>query len=121
MNKKLLILLVATSGVGIQIQANGGSGWGAFGGGLATGLIVSSAVNSGRNNDRDPAYWDYKRDQADKAAIKRDIRQQEHQVRLTEKKLNRAKTDDERNRLQKTLDQQNKRLQDLQDKRDVLG
>ena len=115
--------MVATIGVGIQIQAHGGggSGWGAFGGGLATGVVLSSTVNASRNNNQDPAYWDYKRDRENKRAVERDIRQQEHQIRLTEKKLNRASNDSDRTRLQKTLDQQNKRLQDLQDKQDVLG
>ncbi len=123
MNKKLLVLMVATIGVGTQIQAHGGGGggWGGFGGGLATGVILTSAVNSGRNNDRDPAYYDYKRDREDKRSVQRDIRKQEQQIRLTEKKLKRASNDSDRTRFQKTLDQQNERLTNLQDKLDVLG
>jgi predicted RNase H-like nuclease (RuvC/YqgF family) len=123
MNKKLLVLLVVTSGVGIQIQAHGGGGggWGSFGGGLATGVILTSAVNSGNRNDRDPAYWDYKRDRENQRVADRDIRKQQQEIKKTERKIERAKTDSERSNYQKTLDMQNKRLSELQDRRDDLG
>ena len=123
MNKKLLVLMVATIGVGIQIQAHGGggSGWGAFGGGLATGVILTSAVNSGNRNSNDPAYWDYKRDRENQRSVDRDIRKQQQEIRKTQRKLDNAKTDSDRATYQKTLNIQNKRLEDLQNKRDDLN
>ncbi len=123
MNKKLLILLVATSGVGMQIQAHGGGGggWGSFGGGLATGVILTSAVNSGSRNDRDPAYWDYKRDRENQRSVDRDIRKQEQEIKKTKRNMDRATTDSERTSYQETLKQQNKRLSELQDRRNDLG
>ncbi|MBP6891997.1 hypothetical protein KBB68_00290 [Candidatus Babeliales bacterium] len=121
MNKKLLVLMATTIGVGIQAHGGGGSGWGAFGGGLATGVILTSAANSGNRNNNDPAYWDYKRDRENQRLADRDIRKQEQEIKRTQRKLDNAKDGAERNKYQKTLDAQNKRLVDLQNRRDDLA
>jgi len=91
MNKKLMILMITAIGAGSQIQAHGGGGggWGGFGGGLATGVILTSAVNSGNRNNNDPAYWDYKRDRYEDQKLQREIRNEEKQIKQLNREIDR--------------------------------
>jgi peptidoglycan hydrolase CwlO-like protein len=127
MNKKLMILMITTVGVGSHIQAHGGGGggWGGFGGGLLTGVAVTSAINSGNRSNNDPAYWDYKRDRYADQRLEREVRDADRKINKLNRGIDRlmkqkdsaapgpSKTD-----LNRQIEEKREQVKRLEEKRD---
>ncbi len=98
--KKLFILMLTLASTTSNIIPHGG-GWGGFGGGLATGVILTSAVNSGnRRGNPDPAYYDYKDRNAQRVEINKEIRKLRNEINQHKREL--RKLDSNKNLDEKT-------------------
>jgi len=117
-NNKLLIALTLTT---CSMLPHGGGG---FGGGFATGALIGTGVTlaatSGSRGDRSPEYYEYRRDERAKSEIRRQIRDEERQLKKNERDLQRAENKNDDNKTSALKEEIKYRKQTIKDLREDL-